>query len=260
MMAARPWLAVLLVVLAVTSGCSGLFGAEQSPDSTSHTPAPVPTTPPPLAPGLSADGIVDPGQLGAANRRALNGTGYRLDRTVTVSGPNGTLRIDRVQRVAADGVAIGRLSVSGDGPVGTAVRNWTRYRESTVVWSRTTLSNGNTVTNRLLSSDTSPYFIGRALPERLYRAGSFNVTRESADRIVLRSTVPFGLDRGTTELEASPPRNVSVRAVLIEEGLVRELSVSYDASVGSTRVEVRLTQSVELREVTVRRPAWVPEE
>jgi hypothetical protein len=258
-MAVRPWLAALLVVLVVTSGCSGLFGSGQSPESTPPTPAPVPTTPPPLAPGLSADGVVDPGQLGAANRRALNGTAYELSRTVAVSGPNGTLRIDRVQRVAADGVAIGRLSVSGEGPVGTAVRNWTRYRESTVVWSRTRLSNGNTVTNRLISSDSSPYFIGRALPERLYRAGSFEVTRRSADRIVLESTVPFELERGTTELETSPPRNVSVRAVLTEEGLVRELSVTYDASVGSTRVSVRLTQSVERREVTVRKPAWVPQ-
>jgi hypothetical protein len=48
--------------------------------------------------------------------------------------------------------------------------------------------------------------------------------------------------------------------VLTGEGLVRELSVTYDATVGGTPVEVRLTQSVEPGPVTVRRPAWVPEE
>lgn len=259
-MAARPWPAALLVVLVLTSGCAGLFGSEEPPGSETPTPAPVPTTPPPLAPGLTADGVVDPERLADANRRSLNGTAYRLDRTVAVSGPNDTLVIDRVQRIAADGVAIGRLSVSGAGPVGTAVRNWTRYREAGVVWSRTKLADGNTVTNRLIPSDASPYFIGRALPERLYRAGSFDVTRYSEDRIVLESAVPFRLNRGTTELETSPPRNVSARLVVTEEGLVRELSVSYDASVGSTPVRVRLTQSVQPGEVTVRAPDWVPQE
>jgi len=258
-MAARPWPAVLLVVLVLTSGCAGLFGSGEPPGS-APTPAPVPTTPPPLAPGLTAEGVVDAERLTDANRRALDGTAYQLNRTVAVRGPNGTLRIDRVQRVAADGVAIGRLSVSGAGPVGTAVRNWTRYREESVVWSRTRLADGNTVTNRLLSSDTSPYFIGRALPGQLYRAGSFDVTRDTGDRIVLESAAPFRLDRGTTELETTPPRNVSARIVVTEDGLVRELSVTYDASVGSTSVRVRLTQSVEPRDVTVRPPDWVPQE
>jgi len=259
-MGARPWPAVVLVVLVLTSGCAGLFGSEEPRDAASPTPAPVPTTPPPLAPGLTADGVADPTRLADANRQALDGTAYRLNRTVAVRGPNGTLRIDRVQRVADDGTAIGRLSVSGAGPVGTAVRNWTRYREGTVVWSRTTLADGNTVTNRLVSSDTSPYFIGRALPERLYRAGSFDVTRRSGERIVLESTTPFRLARGTTELETSPPRNVSVRLVVTEDGLVRELSVGYDATIGSTSIRVRLTQSVRPAAVTVRPPHWVPRE
>jgi len=163
------------------------------------------------------------------------------------------------QTVAADGTALGRLSVGGDGPVDTAVRNWTRYRTARLVYSRTTLADGRTVQNRLLSSDTSPFLLGRQLPDRLFAAGTYAVARQTDRGIVLRSTAPFGLSRGVTEVETGPPRNVTVRATVSDAGLVRRLRVAYDASIGSARVRVRVVQTVTVdRSLTVERPGWVP--
>jgi len=88
-----PQRTVVLAALLLTAGCTGFFGQE-TPTPT-DTPAPVPTTRPEPAPGVSGDGLVTPAELAAANARALNGTAYRLDRSVAVEGSNGTLRIDR---------------------------------------------------------------------------------------------------------------------------------------------------------------------
>lgn len=249
----------LLVALLVTgSGCAGLTGGDS--DVTTATPVPVPTERPPLSPGVSTDGVVDAGELGAANERVLDEESYELDRTVTVSGSNGTVRIERVQRGTAEGVIVARLSVSGDGPVDAAVENWTRYRESDVVWSRTTLPGGRTVRNRLPARNATAHFVGRALPERLFSAGTYEVGRTSEGDLTLRSTTPFDLDRSVTDVRTGPPRNVSVRAVVTERGLVREIDVTYTANVGSETVRVRIVQSVSLLEsADVERPAWVSE-
>lgn len=252
-----PRRTVVLVALLLTAGCTGVFG--QGTPTPPDTPAPVPTTRPEPAPGVSGDALVAPATLAAANARALNGTAYRLERSVAVEGPNGTLRVDRTQAVAADGTALGRLSVGGDGPVDTAVRNWTRYRTARLVYARTTLADGRTVQNRLLSSDASPFLLGRELPERLFAAGTYTVAGRTDAGVVLRSTGPFALSRGVTEVGTSPPRNVTVRATVTDAGLVRRLRVAYDANVGSARVRVRVVQTVRVdATLTVDRPAWVP--
>ncbi len=250
----------LVVVLVAASGCSALPGGGTAVETETATPVAVPTDRPSYPPGVGAAGVDGPQRLAAANGRALDATAHRLERTVEVRGPDGTLRIERVQRRTADGVVIATLSIRGDGPVGAAVENRTRYRESDIVHSRAELADGRTVTNRLPASSSATYFFGRALPRRLFATGDYEVTRGTDGQVLLDSTGAVDLDRGLSGVRAGSPRNVSVGATVTEAGLVRELAVAYDARTGAGSVRVRLTQSVTPRnDVAVERPAWIPD-
>lgn len=253
---------ILVVALVATSGCSGLSGGGTAvgTETGTATPVTVPTEQPSLPPGVTAAGVERPGRLGAANGRVLNTTGHRLERTVDVRGPNGTLRVERVQRRGSDGAAVATLSVRGDGPVDAVVETRSRYRALEVVHSRAELADGRTITNRLPVRGSATYFFARTLPRRLLTAGTYEVTRTGDGAVLLRSRGSFDLDRGLTEVRTGRPRNVSVRAVITERGLVRELEVAYDARTGPESVRVHITQSVTLQEgLVVDRPAWVPE-
>jgi hypothetical protein len=135
----------LIVVVVFSAGCVGLFDGSGSEETL--TPAPVPTTQPAPAPGVTGDANVDSAQLVAANDRRLNGTSYRFDRTVSVNGTNSSIVIDRVRRVRTNGTGVERLSASGTGLLAPTVRNWTLWNGADVVWRRANLTNGRTVTN-----------------------------------------------------------------------------------------------------------------
>lgn len=256
-MSLRGGYLLLVISLVVLGGCSG-FAGDGGGDSTVATPAPVPTQQPSVAPGVTADGVDSPSRLVAANGQILNRTSYRLERTVRVAGRGGTLRIKRHQRGTGDGVVLSHLSTKSGGPVETAVRSRTRYRGPEGVYSRSNLSNGRTITERLPPSSATSYFVGQTLPTQLLPAGTYEVDRLSDGSVVLRSADPFDLDRTVTEIQTDPPRNVSARVVVTDRGLVRNVTVEYVTTLGPNPVRVRINQTVSpLDTGTVERPEWV---
>lgn len=257
-MSRRARLLALLAVVALSlgAGCAGLFGGDAGD---TVTPADVPQPEPSLAPGVRESGVVDASRLAAANEGLLGNTSYRFERTVTVTDGTDRFRLERRQHLAADGRAIERLRARGAEPVGSSVRNWTRWREGNTVYARTVLADGNRITNRLAAAGVSSFAVGRDLPRRVLNRASFGVAATEGGRVVLRSTGPFSLDGPGTSVLADPPRNASARLVVTERGLVRNLTVEYTADVGDRDVRVRITQQVTgLGTTTVRRPGWVP--
>lgn len=256
----RPVVGALLLVAVLTAGCAGLFGGEtQERDAEAVTPAPVPEPEPELAPGIREYGVVDPGRLVATNDRLLNGTSYRFARTVVIENGSDRFRVTRRQRLRSDGVAIGRLRARGGEPVGSSVRNWTRYREGNTVHARTTLADGSRITNRLAARGVGSFAVGRDLPRRVLDRAELVVTDDGGRRVVLQSVAPFSLDSIDTPVLTDPPRNASARLVVTERGLIRALTLRYTASIGSRTVRVRITQRVSgVGNTTVERPSWVP--
>lgn len=89
---------VLIAVLVILAGCSGVFGGNGSGPTETLTPAAVPTdepTPTPvpqLAPGLTRQGIVDTDALVAAHVSFLQNRSFTSRSNMTVLAPNGTVR------------------------------------------------------------------------------------------------------------------------------------------------------------------------
>lgn len=252
----------LLAVAAVTAGCAGLFG--DGSRSTPVTPVSAVETP---APGVPAPAQAGPAQFGvdvdrlrAANRQARANATYTLRRTVVVRGPNETMRIARTRLAGTEGQALERLSVDGSGRLASVVVNGTLWTDGTATWTRTRLSNGRTVTNRLLGSSPSPYGFGTDLVDHVLGAARFDVeSRASGAGAILRSDGPFALNRPLLPLATGPATNVSGRLVVDGDGFVSGLDLSYETTFGDRNLSVSVTHRIVDRDATtVERPAWVP--
>jgi len=248
---------VLVAVLVFSAGCVGLFGGAQSEETL--TPAPVPTTQPAPAPGVTGDAEVDGSRLVAANDRILDNTSYRFDRTVRLAGSNSSLVINRTRQVRANGTGIERLSVKGTGLLTPAVQNWTVWNGGEIVWQRAILATGRTALNRLPTDDEGPFTAGRELAVAVFTTGEFRIVTRTPNETVLESTEPFNLtDRAVPDI-ATPARNATARAVVTERGVIRNLTLIYEGNLNGEPVTVRISQRVTgLGETTASRPAWVP--
>ena len=259
----RRWLPVtLLALVATTAGCAGLFGGGSQ--STPLTPvpdidAPAPGVPAPDQPG-SVQLSVETDRLRAANRQARAATSYTLERTVVIRGPNGTMRIERERLEGAGDHAVEYLAINGSGRLSSVVENGTLWTNGTTTWTRTRLSNGRTVTNRLLGSDPDPYGFGNDLADHVLNAARFEVTtREDASGAVLQSRSPFALSLQLVPLATGPAANASARLVVDGGGFVRAVELSYDTTFGDQNLTVSVSHRVTRRgETVVDRPAWVP--
>lgn len=245
-----------LVAVVASAGCAGLFGG--GPTET-LTPAPAPETPAQPAPGVTGDGRVSVERLLAADAAVRNGTSYRFERTLHASGPDGSLRIERVRHVLADGRVREDLAVDGTGDQTPAIRNGTLWDDGEVLWTRTRLEGGRTVTNRLLSGSASPFGLGEELPGRVLTATDFDVQPRRGG-VVLESTGPFSMSRPVAPVSLGQPRNASARLVVGSEGLVRSLRLSYDASLRGETATVTIRQNVTgVGRTSASRPPWVPD-
>lgn len=249
---------VLVVVVLLSVGCVGLF--ESTGSGETLTPAPVPTTQPAPAPGVTGDAEVDSTRLVAANDRRLNSTSYRFDRRVRVNGPNSSLRIDRVRRVRTNGTGIERLSANGTGLLTVSVRNWTLWNDGDVVWQRASLTNGRTVTRSLPTGDDGSFDAGRDLALTTLDTEGYRVTTRTPNGVVLESTETLNITDRVFPVGIGPPRNETVRAVVTDEGVIRNLTVTYQGEFYGEQVRVRISQRVTgLGNATATRPSWVPE-
>src|SRR6056297_973416 len=97
---------VLVVVLVVLAGCSGVFGGSDEPTET-VTPAavpadePTPTLVPQLAPGVTEQGIESPRALVAAHGSFFGNQSFARASNTTVVATNGSVLVQRTSRLRA---------------------------------------------------------------------------------------------------------------------------------------------------------------
>lgn len=252
---------VLLAALLALGGCNAPFGAGTPSDAT-LTPVAVPsdaeaTGPEELAPGLTRAGVADPTRLGAAHARILSNASYTVHRNVTRRDEDGTLAFgtDVVLRRAAFGDRF-RYILAFRGRDRRVVE---RYADGERIYERERAANETTYA--LVGAADGP------LDPRDASFGALTNRRGVVDLFTrFRFEVTGRIERGgtthyrlaTPEPRDLPPlRNVTVRALVSERGLVREYSVSYlvvrdDAA---TRVDVTVRFS-DLGTTAVAEPAW----
>lgn len=270
---------VALVGLLVLAGCSavpgGGEGARGGPTGT-LTPAPVPDrtdTPERLAPGLTRAGVMDP--LALANAHAELGDDYRFYADWTVRHPNGTVYAHAGQEGTVAGPAF-RVRVAATGRPGFLT---TGPPIDATFW-----SNGTVLAERIVRDGEVRYryldaerynggtgFYGslrRPKPWRdhyaLFTAMETRVTDRrtegpAPDRYTvvgtrLRDAATFG---AATNVRA--PENVSLWAVIDENGVIRSLRLSYAARLPTGRT-VHVSRRVHYTDIgeveTVPRPEW----
>lgn len=268
-----------LCLAVLLAGCGAApTGDAPAGEADTLTPVAVPTDPPTptgtsaaptereLAPGVTGAGVEDPVALAAAHRRGLLERPYRLDRTLSVARPDGTLLRRTTRRAAvgpnasryrlvdtvretdaypvsavpprvelwwADGRALIRLS--GDGEV--------RYRRVDGVGPTEPVGD-LTLRDRIagLLTTTETTVVGREPgdPVRVILVAG-DVRSDSMLR------VPALLER---------PRNVTFALEVDTNGVVREYRLEYDATLDGERVRVRRRVEFAFLEGPVEPPAW----
>lgn len=260
----RPLSVALLLVLA---GCN-VPTAEPAPTE-SVTAAPVPAVPETatpegqLVPGVFADGVAG-GRLGNVHGEALEGVSYTVNQTLLQRYANGTVRSRyvTVARFAADPSRFrttlrqadredGRLvtrtvSRYGDGErayEAVTEANTTRY--GVVRWPDGEPREASAIYPGNLTNDRSIARVFTLVETRPVEEFEANGTRYVRLRSVPNATLP-------------PLSNVTVTAVVSEEGLVRSYRVSYDVSrtEGSVRTTVALSYT-RVGETVVVEPPWL---
>lgn len=259
------WRLAVVVVLGLTAGCTTLGGGGET---TTLTPAPVPSEPPEsgpgstVAPGVWADGQIDAETLADAHRTAMRNRSFvwRTHRNFSATVANVTRQ-----------TTTRRLLV---------VENRTRYyrdvRSPADPWAdpgftrHSEYSNG---TARFIRRDALEWY-----EERYYRApvtprgpALTNATAAPIERYLDVETVTV-----TTIANDSGPRfrlvgrqpagtwgdsirNYTVRALVTPDGLVRSVAVSFTFAESGSVERVRYEASFErLGDVTVSPPDWLP--
>lgn len=268
--------AVALAGLLVLSGCSTAGVGSDTPTET-VTPAPVPEQTPDvrLAPGLTRDGVTRPLVLAGTHSRAI-GERYVLRTDWTVRSPDGTLVASSRQRVR---------STSGAFLVRFRLRGHPGFLTNGEPMDAAFWTNGSTLVGRTQEGNDTDY---RYLSAGLYEGGGAGFYRSLRrpkpwrDHRALFSAVETrvaGRQEGPTgtayvvvgeRVRASgtfaaatgveDPRNVSLRAVVTEAGIVRELRLQYEG-VHPFRGRVAVVRTVTYSEIdtvgSVPRPDWV---
>lgn len=262
-------LALPLALLLVLAGCSAPGGQPRGTPASAVTPAPVPsengTGGERLAPGLTADGVVDEEALAAAHRRALENRSYVVRIDATGRYRNGTtfLRYRTVARIGSDSRYLVVNERGGEFPP-RVVSNVTRF----VVWGdetihvrRTVFENGTARSS--VRRGESPYafdHLGRSLAGTLGRADATLAGRNaSGGTTAYLFTATEATDRSVPYGSRLENASGNLRAVVTEDGFVRSLSGRATGTHDRTGVpaQIRFTLQYEaIGEVSVERPDW----
>jgi hypothetical protein len=255
-MTARLVRLVLVVVLVLSAGCAGLFG----PSTETLTPAPVPhPTPTPESPPGVTSGSVDVITLLAVDRRVRANTSHRLEQTILAETANGSLRVEQVRRASAGGQAAGTLRIEGSEPYRPALERGWFWQNGTLLLVQTRLSSGREVTSQYSEDRQHPYDLTRGVVEQVLSTANLSVSHNDREQTVLRSTEPLRLPAAAMPVASGAVRNVTARAVVSDEGLVRSVRIRYQGVSGGEPVQVTLRERVTATdETTVTRPGWVP--
>jgi len=238
------WRALAIATLVVLAGCGSFVGSDggagdRSPERT-VTPAPVPEVTPtpdpwPVAPGLSARGVVDVNVLVDAHLAALNDTSYEFTEwRGSASPPNASVRLFPETRatVAAPSrylVWTNSEMVRIDGAI-THVGNYTEYVDAPTRLVRYRLVGqiSPTVTRQFaVDAGYNELVGGRAATALLQYLTVANTS-------VARTTVDGQRYYAVSGFERSPGvpghRNLSVSALVSPDGFVRSLNATYVAA------------------------------
>ncbi|MGN8215515.1 DUF7537 family lipoprotein [Halococcus salifodinae] len=268
--------AIAVAVVVVLSGCNALTGSDTETDTPTVTPAAVPTdepTPTPmpmLAPGLTQAGVVSVSELANAHEDALDNNSHTVVSNNTVRYENDTLRhqLNRTMRVAEGSepfYAISRYNGSGRQPVVTSQRieRWSEGEQlySAIVRENETRYSISALNRVFISVQNRDQFI------KLFNALETRVvgqeTRNGTELYRVRATNisnPEYLPRSVLNTSKNP-QNISFRALVDSEGIVRSYYLGYTTTEIKRRVNTtnRVTQSLRYTDIgstTVERPAW----
>lgn len=257
----RHLVLAFLAALVMLGGCSGPYDAEPTADVTltpvvvpDDTATATPGTAGELAPGLTDAGVVDPARLGAAHARTLDAASYTFHRNVTRRALDGTLVLgtDTVLRRTASGNRF-RYTLTFSGRERRVVD---RYADGTRLYERESTPNATTYRQLRVGEDPRNASFG-SLTGRRDVVNLFTRFRfEIEDRVERNGTTHYRL--ATTEpRDLLPLRDITVRALVSERGLVSEYDISYRVVRDDRAVRVRVTVRIgDVGTTTVAEPAW----
>lgn len=274
----RPFLAVALAALVLTSGCSFLGGGGATPTNTDDTtptgtptapgtptatPTPSPTAAPDYPDGYASDGVENATAAVAVHTDSLvTHESFIVSINGTVLAANRTARVQQLQSVdLRRNRTLVAVNDSDSVRTTTYFDNGTRYSEVNPPGENNTRYNSSSATLEP-AAFTGSSFVGPALTNVTYGAanvtdggnGTFYSYRATA---VNRSAFPilFG-----PSVNASNVTDFDAGVVVDEEGIVRRMS--YQAAVDrgdeTLIVDVRL-RTFAIDEVSISEPGWVDE-
>ena len=277
----RPPLVAILAAAVVLAGCSGVpFVGGSDEQVPAATPIPQDQVDDPSPPGVSSGRVLSPTALGRAHARAIENESYVLTAERTVRYANGTLhsRLALDLAIEADRTFLVHVSTAGPGaPVflGRPPAEAAYWSDGTTYLRRLT-RDGETTYNAFGPPSTwvgtwsywanSVPFGGRDNRPSTFYASLFTaVPTEVTGRTTVEDTPVLRIeDRdGRAFSEASFPggiesvRDLSMVALVDDDGLVRSLDLRYAGNVDGEPVRVHRTVRYEsVGSTSVERPSW----
>lgn len=260
--------AVLIAVLVVLAGCSGVLGGGGGEPTETVTPAAVPTdepTPTPvprLAPGITEQGIVNPRALVAAHRTFLQNRSFTKRSNSTALAANGSTVLQTTSTLRAGPAGEGLYSVIERNGSYVSQESATISTRSEAWWDdgryvvKRTFPNGTTTYSQPPINVTRAEIGTGTLPYLLESFGTNNTTM--TDRLTRNGTTLYRV-RGVTQTYMAG--NTTLRLLVDSQGVVHEYTTIRRLSTGSgVSRSITETRVVAINETDApERPSWVDE-
>jgi len=263
--------------MALLAGCSGFTGGTESTPTLTPGDAPPPTQAYP--PGVDESGVVAPDALADAHTARDDGRSYTLVSNRTVRYANGTLRSDLSVRIELASDRSFVVSVSSDGADGPLLLG--EPPASAAFWSngstyaRALTRDGRTTYNTFTPPDqytgTWRYwtrtvafggrsgYSGRTIRDvftSIPTEVTGRETRNGTTVVRLAGTSAESTDFAAPEIDSVG--NLTLRAVVDTDGLVRLLEYRFDGTVDGEPVVVERTIRYEgVGSTSVENPSWL---
>jgi hypothetical protein len=256
---------ILLSVLVVLAGCSGVFGGGGGEPTETVTPAAVPTdeptpTPAPrLAPGITEQGIVSPRALVAAHQTFLQNRSFTRRSDSTALTANGSILVQTTSTLRAGPPGEGLYSVierNGSYPQEPAAPStrseaW-RSGEQDII--KRTFRNGTTTYSRQSTSTTRTAVTSGTLP---YLLEPFNTNNSAVTERFARNGTTLYRVRGVTRADVAG--NMTLRLLVDSRGVVHEYTtIRWLPSSMNISKSITKTRFIAINETDApERPSWV---
>jgi hypothetical protein len=213
-------------------------------------------------PGLSADGVTDPGELVRAHTDTLRSQSFTVHTTSTMHGPEGDYRVvsNRTWRLDPTDTVRGHV-VSRSRTVGDAPAQYDARPDEVATWRagpttyRRVRTAGNVTYRRVALFNSSVKLSAALQRQAIYRLHTrTNATVEPISRDGRR------LYRVTAALnDTAVTTNASMTMLVDADGVVRRLRTTQTVQYRSgTRVITRTVRITDVGSTTVDRPDWYP--